>query len=336
MSRVRAQAKRSKVEPSALPLHSGIWSPSPFQNARYSDIVALPACRRHSPPPPPIIIRIPSSSPARPRPSPTGRSDHILQHASISTVSDRGTGNPAVIHPATILTLPSQWLHQRCKKSDNSPSTQSLQAACSTTPRYASSPPPTYAITRPIPQLPLSDPTSLLQLTVAGDIQHPQPYRITLRRRRRYIRPRILHGLHLLHTGVAGGVGAAVCAQDGWEARQVLLSPTERFVARGCVWGAEWVCAYVDAVLWIGEGVVWDSRRRGLGNGEMAGCDEEKLPGKARPASQNPRVTYNTLRPRESHSVLRDELRPGAEDSHQQKQGSRFCGRNSCPFAFPA
>ena len=65
----------------------------------------------------------------------------------------------------------------------------------------------------------------------------------------------------------------------------------------------------MDAVLWAGEGVGWDMRCGGLNDEEMAGCDEGESPGEAQSASQDARVIYDALRPRQSHSAFGNELR---------------------------
>lgn len=74
------------------------------------------------------------------------------------------------------------------------------------------SPPPPFPIIHQQPKL-----------THLGHIQHPQPHRLSLRRRRRHTGSRILPGLHLLPDRELRCERAAVCVESGGPAGKILL-----------------------------------------------------------------------------------------------------------------
>jgi hypothetical protein len=68
-------------------------------------------------------------------------------------------------------------------------------------------------------------------LTTVGHVQHPQPDRLALRRRRWHTRPRIVPWLHLLPRRLVSRLRAFICAQGGGAACEILLQAARRHVA---------------------------------------------------------------------------------------------------------
>jgi hypothetical protein len=92
-------------------------------------------------------------------------------------------------------------------------------------------------------------------ILATGHLEHTQPHRIVIRYRRRHTWPRIVPRLHLLPHRHTDGLVITVHTQGEWETGRVLLQATGRYVVGRGVWRVEWVCAYLDAVLWIGTGM---------------------------------------------------------------------------------
>jgi len=84
----------------------------------------------------------------------------------------------------------------------------------------------------------------------ADRLQHPRPDGVTLRRRRRHSRPRVLAGLHLLLCRHGHRIPAHLCAQNRQRRAGLLLPAAQRPVGGRHVWRCHVVCADVDAVLW--------------------------------------------------------------------------------------
>jgi hypothetical protein len=93
-------------------------------------------------------------------------------------------------------------------------------------------------------------------LTIAtGYLEYTQSHRIIVRSRRRHAGLRVISRLHLLPCRHTTGLDTTLRAQNGWEARRILLQASKRHVVGRRVWGAEWLRAYLDVVLWAGAGM---------------------------------------------------------------------------------
>ena len=100
---------------------------------------------------------------------------------------------------------------------------------------------------------PLSKP---LTISLTGNLQHPLPHRLPLRRRLRDPRSRVLRRFPLLPPRHILRLGAHLEHTGKGQARGLLPGSLERAVGRGCTERRDELCADVDAVLWVGEGLM--------------------------------------------------------------------------------